>query len=175
VVAARAVVIGPSRFNRECDAADSKTGAHFSAFAPLLRWVWESTIEGNAAHVRADKHGGRHFYLDPLYRALPDAWIDRGVEGPELSTYTARSGGRRLTIDFLPRADAEDGLVALASIISKALREYWMAAFNAHWTARVPGLRPTAGYPLDAVRFRSVIEPHCRERGLDPDAWWRRR
>jgi hypothetical protein len=50
-----------------------------------------------------------------------------------------------------------------------------MDAFNAHWSARVPGLRPSAGYPLDAGRFRAVIEPYCLERGLDSKLWWRER
>ena len=45
--------------------------------------------------------------------------------------------------------------------------------FNAHWLARIPGLRPTAGYPGDSARFREAIEPACRARGLEPDSWWR--
>jgi hypothetical protein len=65
--------------------------------------------------------------------------------------------------------------VALASVVSKTLREHWMDSFNAHWAARVPGLKPTAGYPVDAARFRSVIEPLCLERGLELDLWWRSR
>ena len=63
--------------------------------------------------------------------------------------------------------------LALASIVSKTVRERWMDRFNAHWIARIPDLRPTAGYPLDARRFRQVIEPACRARGLDPSLWWR--
>ena len=80
-----------------------------------------------------------------------------------------------MTIEFRPRADADDGLVALASIVSKALREYWMAAFNAHWTTLIPGLRPTAGYPVDAARFRTAIEPMCQDRGIEANHWWRNR
>ena len=50
-----------------------------------------------------------------------------------------------------------------------------MDAFNAYWSARVPGLKPTAGYPVDAARFRKAIETLCEERGLDLSAWWRRK
>ena len=81
--------------------------------------------------------------------------------------------GRTLTLSLVPRADADDGLVALASIVSKTVREHWMDAFNAHWQARVPGLRPTAGYPVDAARFRRAIEADCDARGLTPADWWR--
>ena len=76
----------------------------------------------------------------------------------------------RFTLSLVPRADALDGLVALASIVSKAVREHWMDAFNAHWQARMPGLRPTAGYPVDAARFRLEIEAQCQARGLEPNA-----
>ncbi len=172
-VAVRSVVVGPRRFNAGLAESGSKAKVHFAAFARLLTEVWESTIEGQTTSVRGDKHGGRHFYLEPLMDVFPDIWIDRGPEGPELSRYTLRSGGRRLELSLVPRADAADGLVALASIVSKTVREYWMDVFNAHWAARIPGIRPTAGYPNDSLRFRKEVEPAYRARGLDPNLWWR--
>jgi len=175
LVAVRSVVVGPARFNAGLAATDSKAAVHFAAFAGLLGWLWAGSAAGDVTRVNSDKHGGRHYYLGPLAEALPDAWIEPGAEGPGLSAYTARSGRRRLELALRPRADAADGLVALASIVSKAVRERWMAAFNDHWTARVPGLRPTAGYPGDAARFRAAIEPECRARGLATERWWRAR
>jgi hypothetical protein len=172
-----AVVVGPARFNAELAMTGSKARVHFAAFTRLLAPLWEGAgqrgFEGDATYVRGDKHGGRHFYYGPLIEAFPDVWIDRGAEGPELSRYTLRAPGRRLELSLAPRADADDGLVALASIVSKTVREWWMDLFNAHWTARIPGLRPTAGYPVDSQRFRQVIEPVCAARGLDPSLWWR--
>ncbi len=169
----RSVVLGPLRFNRDLAASGNKSGAHFGAFARLLRGFWDDSAEVSTTWVRSDKHGGRHFYLDLLYQVFPDAWIDRGNEGPDLSRYTIRDASRRLDLSLQPRADANDGLVALASIVSKHLRERWMEVFNAHWTARLPNLRPTAGYPSDAARFREAIEPLCRRRGLQLTQWWR--
>ncbi len=125
-------------------------------------------------HVRhGDKHGGRHYYLQPLSQAFPEAWIDRGPEGPDLSRYTIRDRNRRLELTLMPRADQCDGLVALASIVSKTVRELWMDVFNAYWRGRIPGLRPTAGYPSDAVRFRQAIERIASAEGHDPAHWWR--
>jgi hypothetical protein len=173
IVAVRSVVVGPARFNAELAATGSKARVHFAAFARLLLPLWESAADGVPTIIRSDKHGGRHFYLDPLLGVFPDSWIDRGAEGPALSQYTVRSPGRRLELSLLPRADADDGLVALASIVSKSVRELWMDVFNAHWSVRIPDLRPTAGYPNDATRFREAIEPSCRERGLDQSSWWR--
>lgn len=173
LVAVLCEVIGPARFNAALDRTGNKAKAHFEAFARLLAAAWALTEDASVVSVASDKHGGRHFYLAPLTEAFPDVWFDRGVEGPDLSQYTMRASGRRLELSFRPRADASDGLVALASIVSKAVREHWMDAFNAHWRRRVPGLRPTAGYPLDAARFRRAIEPLCRQQGLAPACWWR--
>lgn len=173
IVAIRSVVVGPARFNAGLAGSTSKARVHFGAFAHLLGDLWARAEDGMETFVQADKHGGRHFYLEPLMEAFPEVWIDRGPEGPELSRYTLRAAGRRLCLSLAPRADAGDGFVALASIVSKAVREHWMDVFNAHWTTRVPGLRPTAGYPNDALRFREAIEGECQTRGLDPSLWWR--
>ncbi len=175
LVGVRSVVVGPARFNRWLGETGNKAGAHFSAFAPLLRWLWEGTTPAQETRVRADKHGGRHFYLGPLSAALPGHVIEPFAQGPALSSYEIREQGRTMKLDLLPRADAEDGLVALASIVSKTLREWWMDAFNNYWVGRIPGLPPTAGYPVDAVRFRAAIEPTCQTLGLDPARWWRLR
>ena len=174
IVEIRAQVVGPSRFNAGIAEGGTKAAAHFAAFSRLLRPIWDA-CDGQVVHVRSDKHGGRHYYYEPLSRAFPDAWIDRGAEGPALSCYTLRDRprSRRLELSLAPRADADDGLVALASIVAKSLREAWMASFNAYWAALIPGLKPTAGYPVDAARFREAIAPICRERGLDPSIWWR--
>jgi hypothetical protein len=167
------VVVGPARFNAETDAGGSKACAHGWAFEQLLTAIWDQAADGTLTRVRSDKHGGRNLYLELLYKVLPDCWIDRGEENALGSCYAARDGQRRVEILFQPRADAADGLVALASMVSKLVRERWMDVFNAYWAARIPELRPTAGYPGDAHRFREAIEPECMARGLDPSVWWR--
>jgi hypothetical protein len=175
LAAIESVVVGPSRFNAGLDASGSKAEVHFSAFASLLHRAWERAGDGASTFVTGDKHGGRHYYLEPLSQAFPDAWIDRGPEGPESSRYAIRDGARQMELTLIPRADRTDGLVALASIVSKAVRELWMDGFNAYWRARVPGLRPTAGYPVDAQRFRREIEAAATAEGWDPSRWWRAR
>ncbi len=171
----RSAVVGPARFNAALGVAGSKAAVHFDVFVELLDAIWKTAQDGEETWVRSDKHGGRHFYYDGLIGAFPETWIDRGLEGPSLSRYTVRDRdrGRRLELSFEPRADAVDGLVALASIVSKFLRERWMDHFNAYWMSRIAGLKRTAGYPVDAWRFREAIEPECRARGLDPAVWWR--
>jgi hypothetical protein len=56
---------------------------------------------------------------------------------------------------------------------AKYLRERLMAGVNRYWQSHVDGLEPTAGYPLDAKRFRSQIECKAIELGHVVDDWWR--
>ena len=167
------VVVGPALFNQRLDNHGVKSAVHFEAFEKLLAWVWERTPEGTSTRVVGDKHGGRHYYYGPLVQAFPDTWIDRGREGPELSRYTLRAGSRRMELSLAPKADGNDGLVALASIVSKTIRELWMDVFNRYWCSRVPGLRPCAGYPNDSERFRVAIETAAAAEQCDPAVWWR--
>jgi hypothetical protein len=171
----RTVVVGPRRFNERLDVLGSKALVHFEAFRSLLGHGWSLADDGRPTLVESDKHGGRHYYLGPLVESFPEAWIDRGPEGPLLSQYTMRGEGRILRLSLTPRADAANGFVALASIVSKTIRELWMDRFNAFWTRKLPDLKPTAGYPVDATRFRRQIEALAQELGLAPEAWWRRK
>jgi hypothetical protein len=173
VKAVRSVIVGPARFNVELDARGLKSQVHFSAFSELLGWIWELAADGTSTYVTSDKHGGKHYYLPALSEAIPGVWIDRDIEGADLSRYRFRDGARTLELRVEPRADRNDGLVALASIVSKAVRELWMDVFNAYWRARLPGLRPTAGYHGDAARFRREIEALAIAENCDPVTWWR--
>lgn len=168
-------VVGPERFNDGLGRLPSKAAVHFEAFERLLRTIWERAADGRPTRVRGDKHGGRHYYLEPLSAAFPETWIDRGVEGPTLSEYLIRAPGRSLSLRLTPRADADDALVALASIAAKTVRECWMDVFNTFWARLVPGLKPSAGYPVDASRFRRDVEPTAEELGIGPRLWWRER
>lgn len=168
-------LIGPRRFNAGLDLLGSKATVHFQTFAELLRGVWALADDGVSTFVQSDKHGGRHYYLESLHDALPGVWIDRMEERADLSRYVLREGAKRVELRFSPRADSENGLVAWASMIAKGLRETWMREFNRTWQSRIPGLKPTAGYPVDARRFRGEIEAWCQRQGLHPDEWWRRK
>ena len=168
----KAEVVGPRRFNQGLDLTQSKAQVHFAAFSKLLRHLRETTPEGESLTIRGDKHGGRHFYADLLQGVFPGSTVTPGAEGPELSQYVVQGQGASLTLSLVPRADGDDGAVALASIVSKTLREHWMDVFNAYWVRRLPGLKPSAGYPVDALRFRRALEAALTN--LPPlEDWWR--
>jgi hypothetical protein len=50
-----------------------------------------------------------------------------------------------------------------------------MMQFNRHWVAKVPGLKPTAGYPGDASRFFEEIRRILTTDGIDERTVWRER
>ncbi len=56
---------------------------------------------------------------------------------------------------------------------SKYLRELAMRAFNDFWCSRVPNLTATAGYPVDAKRFKAAIAAAQTELGIDDQLLWR--
>jgi hypothetical protein len=174
VVGVRSVVVGPARFNAWLEELGNKAEVHFRAFRRLIEPLFGET-ESRPVALLGDKHGGRNYYYGLLVDTFPDAWIDRGDEGAERSSYLVRSGSRRLSIDLEPKADGRDGLVALASIVSKYLRERWMQVFNQYCQRRMPGLRPTAGYPSDSARFRREIELQGLTAGWRLEDWWRLR
>jgi len=64
--------------------------------------------------------------------------------------------------------------VALGSMLAKYVRELAMTAFNRLWSDRCPGLRPTAGYPVDAARWRRDAAAAIRSSGIADDDLWRR-
>ncbi|MFN8706319.1 MAG: hypothetical protein ACK50J_06520, partial [Planctomyces sp.] len=63
--------------------------------------------------------------------------------------------------------------VALASMVSKYIREVLMVRLNAFWQNQVPDLKPTKGYPLDAKRFRDQIATEAEALGIHESRLWR--
>ena len=57
---------------------------------------------------------------------------------------------------------------------AKYTRELSMQAFNQYWQQHVTGIKPTAGYPQDARRFRAEIEDQLPSLNILEDTLWRR-
>ena len=171
--AVRSVVVCPLRFNRLLDQWGSKADVLRYALGELLRC--NRFAEDEAVHFYIDKHGGRNTYAAMLQDALGEGMVVAHAEGMNRSAYSVLGVGREVRLTFQPRADAEHFGVALASMVSKYLREVLMREFNDFWTAKVPGLEPTAGYPGDALRFWHSIRPVADQLHIPEDALWRRK
>jgi ribonuclease HII len=139
----------------------------------LIRHVRTAVSDTDAMILRIDKHGGRNTYAALLQNALPDAMIVAEQESAALSTYRAIGLERAIRFIIEPRADVQHFCVALASMVSKYLREMLMGEFNRFWQSHVPDLRPTAGYPSDSLRFLGAIRPVMEQLGIPERAIWR--
>lgn len=162
-------VVFTNRFNRLTHSYDSKGQTLSRMSLKLLRRVWNPDID-EPALIIADKHGGRNRYDALLDEILDGQMIFRGTESTDVSTY--RVG--KAKIRFQTKAEAHFP-VALASMVSKYMRELSMTLFNQFWLEHVPGLKPTHGYPGDAQRFKDAIAEAQTRLGIDDAVLWRSR
>jgi hypothetical protein len=171
----RSAVVCPPRFNALVDAAGSKGAVLGHGLARLLHASRAALAGPEGLAFVVDKHGGRNTYAAMIQDALPGGAVVVRQEGMACSAYEVLGLGREVRLTFRPRAEAECLCVALASMASKYLRELLMREFNGFWQQHVPGLKATAGYPGDAVRFLEAIRPAAGKLGIAEAALWRRK
>ncbi|MEX2172477.1 MAG: hypothetical protein WD851_24360 [Pirellulales bacterium] len=123
--------------------------------------------------IVCDKHGGRNHYAALVQQHFPETWVETLHESRAASWYRTTGDA---PLEFCFRMEGESFLpAALASMTAKYVRELAMRAFNQFWCARVKDLRPTAGYPGDAKRFRTDIAHEQRRLGIADRLLWRER
>jgi ribonuclease HII len=169
LMAVRCRVIDPREFNRLLDTGLNKSDILSQATLDLAASLAHDAPA--AVLVWCDRHGGRKRYAGALARAFATPLVEVLDETPARSAY--RLGPRGPQVEFQVGGEARMP-VAVASMTAKYVRELSMAAFNAHWSARVPGLRATAGYPVDARRWREEAAVAVEAAGVAWDDLWRR-
>ncbi len=162
-------------FNRMVAGSNSKGTALSVGLSALLAAAHATLPAGEPVTVLCDKQGGRTFYAPALQAAFPDGWVVAELETVGESRYRVERVGRELLVVVKPRADVEGVSVALASMVAKYLREVCMRQFNRYWATHVPGIEPTAGYPVDAKRFYAEIRPAMARLGVAEELVWRSR
>jgi len=171
--AIRSVALFPERFNSLLTQQGTKGGVLSTATVGLLADVLAS-LPPEPVLAICDKHGGRNFYQQHLQMRFPERLVEVHRESRKESIYGWGPRERRIEVRF--RTEGESWLpTALASMVSKYLRELAMMAFNDFWRRRVPGLRPTAGYPTDAKRFRREIASAWNALNVQEYVLWRER
>ncbi len=167
----RSRVIFPREFNDLLECHGLKSTVLSRETLALAAASLEALPPGPTTII-CDKHGGRNRYADLLAERFPEHFIEVCGEGRRQSAY--RFGPPERRIEALFRMKAESCLpAALASMASKYLRELSMRAFNAFWRERAPELRPTAGYPQDARRFRADVAETLKRLHIDERVFWR--
>jgi hypothetical protein len=172
LVSVRSRAIFPERWNEALDRHQNKSTVLSLETLDLLAGVLD-TLGGGPVWVTCDKHGGRDRYRPLVQHRLTDTLVETVCEGREESRYVWGRDADRVEVSFCAKAERYLP-VALASMASKYLRELAMDAFNAYWRRHVPGLVSTAGYPVDAVRFKAEIAATQRQLGIDDRVLWRR-
>lgn len=193
LLAIRARLIYPAEFNELVDHHGTKGAALSHMTLALVREVVDAamtpktktpparplptaacSLQPESCSITLDKHGGRNRYAAILQHHFPDSWIETVDEGRSASRY--RWTHRDSPVEATFRVGGEELLpTALASMTAKYHRELAMHAFNDYWTTKLPGLKPTAGYPNDAKRFREEISQLQRELKIDDRMIWRNR
>jgi ribonuclease HII len=171
----RTVVVCPARFNQLLDQWGSKGAVLGHALGELLASNRAPGDPADPVYFVIDKHGGRNTYAAMLQDAWGEGMVVAHEEGLRRSTYSVLGLEREVRLTFQPRADVEHFCVALASMVSKYLRELFMREFNQFWQIHVPGLKPTAGYPGDADRFYQQIADAAARLNLARERLWRRK
>jgi len=170
-VCARAVF--PRQFNRLLGQLGNKAEALSQVTIELVGQLIERHADGPLVAV-CDKHGGRNAYGRHLQTRFPDRLVEVHRESAAESVYRWGPAQQRVEIRFCAGGEAFLP-TALASMTAKYLRELSMRAFNDYWRRLMPELTPTAGYPVDAKRFKRQIDAVQTSLGIDDAVLWRSR
>ena len=159
----RVLAVEEPQFNRMLAEHRSKAAVVGAGLISHLQAAASHAQDGSCLRVVADRQSGRTHYGSLLGQVF--GTVTPEEESARASRY--KVDGRH---GVILHSEAEDAHlpVALASMAAKLVRELAMARFNRYWSARVPELKPTAGYVQDARRWlhdvRGVITPAERER-----------
>lgn len=159
-------VLPEGHFNRQVEATRNKAVVLFGRTTRLIQRVADS-IGPHPLRIWVDRQGGRVGYRRPLMTAFEDAQLEILEESADRSGYCLNRRQGSLVVRFVKEGESRHLPIALASMISKYIRELLMICFNRYWCSQVAGLRPTAGYYEDGQRFLTDIQDSTACRTVD--------
>jgi ribonuclease HII len=148
----RSCCLDVAYYNRMVAAVKNKAEVLFSATAQLIKYAYDD-FGADELQVVVDRQGGRVRYRRSLQRMFPDMELRILCESANTSSYELKERARKMRLHFVVGADERFLPVSLASMVSKYLRELLVANINRYFKGFHAGLRPTAGYWKDGVRF----------------------
>ena len=167
----------PDRFNAGLEHRDNKATLLSTETCALVRRLLDQALAGqdfSEVQVICDKHGGRSKYAALIQESLTECLVTIREESRSISRYAWQEGGVDIDLSFIARGEQQLP-VALASMAAKYTRERVMEAWNAFWKKVCPEIRPTAGYPQDARRFKLEIETVQQALGVTDQQIWRKK
>jgi ribonuclease HII len=169
-------ILFPEEFNDQIGRSGTKGTLLTRNTLALVKTLFETIPrhQRTSCLVLCDKHGGRNRYAEQIQECFPDRFVQIFGENRAVSVYRLGTGAESLEFRFQAKGESATA-PALASMMAKYLREIAMIGLNAYWSQHLPGLKPTAGYPVDAKRFRCEIESKRLELGIAEPVLWRSR
>ncbi len=163
-----AQVLPEQQFNRQVEATRNKSSVSFTLVASHIEFLLTHYVDRGLV-LFCDRQGGRERYGHLLRLMFEDWALEVVREEDGYAEYRLTRAGRTARLVFCEKAEGQCMSTAVASMISKYLRETLMRRFNAYWKALLPDLSPTAGYYNDGMRFLADIDSKRRELDI-PDA-----
>ena len=146
----------------------TKSGCAWSFIRGHLESIW-SRFGENHPLVALDRQGGRKNYQELLESLFNPAEVSTIIESPAQSTYRISLGTRQMVIQIQVNSEKHHLPVALASMVSKYIRELLMTRFKNFWSIHAPKIKPTCGYFLDGRRFLKEIQPLITQLNINPE------
>lgn len=168
-----AAIVQPATFNDLAEKHGNKAALLSRVSLSLAKKLSVLSTQ-TEVFIYCDKHGGRKRYAGFLQDIFETGLIRVLYETAGESAYRFMHEEREIEIRFTAKGESQLP-VALASMTAKYLRELSMQAFNAFWRGHLPAIRPTAGYPQDARRFRAEIAALQQQLGITDHELWRER
>ena len=140
------------RYNTMVSNVKNKARVLFTAVSRLIKNAFDN-FAGDDLQIIIDRQGGRMHYRKALQLMFPDMELKILQESQTASSYELQTNGKSMRLHFVVNADEQFLPVSLASMVSKYLRELLMSCMNRYFTSFYPGLKPTAGYWKDGLRF----------------------
>jgi len=141
-------------YNRQIDKIKNKSRVLFIELCSLVHHIFQTFQDSDGpAQFLIDRQGGRTQYHRELMKMFPAMELAILSENDTLSSYELSDDKRKMRLHFATQADSKFLPVALASMVSKWIRELLMNELNRYFSRLCPDVKPTAGYWKDGQRF----------------------
>ncbi len=155
-----------AHYNQLVESVRNKADILFSTGCALIQYHWDH-CPCEKMQVIVDRQGGRTFYRGSLQKMFPHMQMTVLAEDANTSSYELQAGGRCMRIHYVVGADGRFLPVALASMVSKYVRELCMGCLNAYFRKQDGELRPTGGYWQDGQRFIKELQSRALDVNID--------
>ncbi len=166
LVLLRSCCLDVAYYNTLVGRVKNKAQVLFIAVTQLMQSLLDG-FSDDVVQIQVDRQGGRAHYRENLLRSFPGMDLRIVQEGDRTSIYELRTGHRTVRLSFEVEADDLYLPVALASMVSKYVRELLMECMNEYFVGMSAELKPTAGYWKDGQRFVEDLRRHLPHVAID--------